>query len=495
MPARAIGLLTAREEIAHRAAGVADDTRAMSLRATVAQRTGAPGEALRLWTAAAELVHDPDDSALLLAEAVYACYYLGDIPGALNLADRLDTLAGQVSTARARARAGAAAGAARMLANAGGQEQLRTAVRDLQALPPTDDERHLPWLLTGLLFLRDTGSQATAHRLVDQVRAQGAIGALSFMLFLVGRDEATSDRWPRAEATYTEAIALARECGNVTDLAMALSALAWLTARQGRETETVAMAGEVDTLMAAPGIPIAEVWSLSGRGELEMALGRTSAALACQRRLDGVLRTLAIDDPDLSPAPDLIENLLRLGHVDEARAAADSFARRANAKGLPWVMARAERALALCAEDDRFDDHYAAALEAHALTPDRYEEARTRLAYGARLRRARRRVDSRDHLRAALEVFESLPSEPWADRAATELAATGEQVRRHEQPHSAALTPQELQISLLLVDGRTTREVAAALFLSPKTVEYHLRKVYTKLGVRSRGELADLLPR
>jgi DNA-binding CsgD family transcriptional regulator len=281
----------------------------------------------------------------------------------------------------------------------------------------------------------------------------------------------------------------------VTDLAMALSALAWLTARQGRETETLALIGEAETLMAEHGIPMAEVWSLSGRGELEMALGRTSAALSCQRRLEGVLRTLAIGDPDLSPAPDLIENLLRLGRADEARAAADSYARRAGDKGLPWVMARAQRALGLCAEDDRFDGHYAAALEAHALTPDRYEEARTRLAYGARLRRARRRVDSRDHLRAALEVFESLPSEPWADRAATELKATGEHVRRREQPHAAALTPQELQISLLLAEGRTTREVAAALFLSPKTVEYHLRKVYTKLGVRSRGELADLLPR
>ena len=129
----------------------------------------------------------------------------------------------------------------------------------------------------------------------------------------------------------------------------------------------------------------------------------------------------------------------------------------------------------------------------HAQTPDAFETARTRLAYGERLRRARNRVLAREQLRAAAEVFERLDARPWADRARAELAATGETRRRRDPSTIDELTPQELQIALLLTGGKTTREAAAALFLSPKTVEYHLRHVYQKLGIHSREELARAL--
>ena len=133
------------------------------------------------------------------------------------------------------------------------------------------------------------------------------------------------------------------------------------------------------------------------------------------------------------------------------------------------------------------------ALERHAQTLDRFEEARTRLAFGSRLRRVGRRIDARALLRGALEVFADLGAVVWRDQAAAELTATGEHVRVPGTNALADLTPQELQVSLLLADGRTTREAAAALFLSPKTVEYHLRKVYTKLGIGSRAELAAIV--
>ena len=109
------------------------------------------------------------------------------------------------------------------------------------------------------------------------------------------------------------------------------------------------------------------------------------------------------------------------------------------------------------------------------------------------LRRARQRVRAREELRAALAVFEPLGARPWADRAITELAASGETARRRDPTTLDDLTPQELQIARLLADGRTTREAAAALFLSPKTIEYHLRSVYRKLGVNSRDALAGTL--
>ena len=126
---------------------------------------------------------------------------------------------------------------------------------------------------------------------------------------------------------------------------------------------------------------------------------------------------------------------------------------------------------------------------------DGFERARTQLAYGVRLRRARRRIDARAVLQPALETFVRLGAQPWADTAADELAASGAAVARPDQSPTSRLTPRELQIAMLLTDGRTTREAAGALFLSPKTVEYHLRNIYIKLDIGSRGELADQLDR
>ena len=137
--------------------------------------------------------------------------------------------------------------------------------------------------------------------------------------------------------------------------------------------------------------------------------------------------------------------------------------------------------------------YFEQALRLHEQTPDAFEQARTRLAYGERLRRARNRVLAREQLRAAADTFERLDARPWADRARAELAATGETRRQRDPSTIDELTPQELQIALLLTTGRTTRETAAALFLSPKTVEYHLRHVYQKLGIHSRDELAQAL--
>jgi DNA-binding CsgD family transcriptional regulator len=122
-----------------------------------------------------------------------------------------------------------------------------------------------------------------------------------------------------------------------------------------------------------------------------------------------------------------------------------------------------------------------------------FEKARTQLAYAERLRRARNRVPARKQLHDAIEAFERLDARPWAERARSELAATGENMRRRDPSTVDELTPQELQIGLLLASGKTTRETAAALFLSPKTIEYHLRHVYQKLDIHSREELARAL--
>jgi DNA-binding CsgD family transcriptional regulator len=174
---------------------------------------------------------------------------------------------------------------------------------------------------------------------------------------------------------------------------------------------------------------------------------------------------------------------------------AEQYFAAATAKGQPWALARAHRSVALVAADGEADREFERALELHAATPDLFETARTRMVFGAYLRRARQRTRARPELRAAIEVFDELGAEPWAALARAELAATGETARRRSPHTLGELTPQELQIALLLASGKTTREAAAALFLSPKTIEYHLRHVYRKLEIRSREELAEAMRR
>jgi DNA-binding NarL/FixJ family response regulator len=135
------------------------------------------------------------------------------------------------------------------------------------------------------------------------------------------------------------------------------------------------------------------------------------------------------------------------------------------------------------------------ALAFHDRVPTPFERARTELCYGERLRRSRRRSDARAHLRTALETFERLDADPWATRARSELAATGETVAPKAEDGVRSLTPQELQLGLIVGRGATNKEAAAALFISPKTVEAHLHRIYVKLGIRSRTELARLLAR
>jgi DNA-binding CsgD family transcriptional regulator len=337
-------------------------------------------------------------------------------------------------------------------------------------------------------------------------RARAAVGALPFVLNLIARDQATTDRWAIAGATYQEAIGLARESGQQTELAFGLAGLAWLQARRGREQECRRCATEALRLSAELGTRLYEVWATAALGELELGLGEAARAAGHFEQVERLLGELGITDVDLSPAADLVEAYLRLGRHDTARRVAAPFVAAAQAKGQPWSLARAHRCQGMLAGTQAgtgggprtggqpgFAGAFEEAVALHELTPDSFEAARTRLAYGERLRRARNRVRAREQLRAAAEVFERLDAQPWADRARAELAATGETRRARDPSTLGELTPQELQIAVLLTGGKTTREAAAALFLSPKTVEYHLRHVYQKLGIHSREELARVL--
>ncbi|MEV3987066.1 helix-turn-helix transcriptional regulator [Nonomuraea sp. NPDC049758] len=193
-------------------------------------------------------------------------------------------------------------------------------------------------------------------------------------------------------------------------------------------------------------------------------------------------------------APDLVEAAVRVEAADRAVGAYARFAAWAEAGRQPWARAVALRCRALLGPDGEAGEHYAHAVRLHRRGGRPFERARTELLYGEWLRRARRRAEARSPLRSALEIFDRLGATPWAGRARAELRATGESAPDGPPADAlAALTPQELQVVRLAAAGVSNRDIAAQLFLSHRTVEYHLYKAYPKLGVASRQELARLV--
>ena len=177
-----------------------------------------------------------------------------------------------------------------------------------------------------------------------------------------------------------------------------------------------------------------------------------------------------------------------------AAAALSRLEERTRAAGTDWALGVLARARALVSEGEEADALYREAIERLERTRIRVELARARLLYGEWLRREGRRVDAREQLRAAHETFSLAGAEAFAERARRELTATGETVRRLTVETRDALTPQEAQVARLAQQGRTNQEIGAELFISPRTVEYHLHKVFAKLGIGSRKELRGALP-
>ena len=169
--------------------------------------------------------------------------------------------------------------------------------------------------------------------------------------------------------------------------------------------------------------------------------------------------------------------------------------RPTQAAGTDWALGVQARSRALVSEDEAAEALYREAIERLGRTRVRVELARAHLVYGEWLRRERRRVDAREQLRTAYEMLSEMGAEAFAERARRELAATGETARKRTDETRDELTAQEAQIARLARDGRTNPEIGAELFISPRTVEYHLRKVFTKLDISSRQELGAALPR
>jgi DNA-binding NarL/FixJ family response regulator len=188
----------------------------------------------------------------------------------------------------------------------------------------------------------------------------------------------------------------------------------------------------------------------------------------------------------------LFDAAVRADRPDVARSWLTEVEAFAEATGIASAMAAAAHGRALLAAGNDAEQYFQASLEAHARSTRLPDRAHTELAYGEWLRRARRRVDAREHLRAALVLFDDLDATPWAERAAAELRASGETARRRDVSTATELTAQERQVAGLVRQGLSNKDVAAQLFVSPRTVDFHLRNVFSKLQVSSRAELMAL---
>jgi DNA-binding CsgD family transcriptional regulator len=221
------------------------------------------------------------------------------------------------------------------------------------------------------------------------------------------------------------------------------------------------------------------------------SLGRYEDALAAARRAGTESHEQLFSKWS---AVELIEAATRIGVREDAADACERLTETTRASGSDWALGIEARSRALLSDDDDADRLYREAIDRLGRTRVRVELARAHLLYGEWLRRERRRVDGREQLRTAHGMFVAMGAEGFAERARRELAATGERVRKRTVETRDELTPQEAQIARLARDGHTSPEIGAQLFISPRTVEWHLRKVFAKLGISSRRELRKVLP-
>jgi DNA-binding CsgD family transcriptional regulator len=323
----------------------------------------------------------------------------------------------------------------------------------------------------------------------------------------------------------TRAVRLAREAGALTMLPIALPFLAGVELFAGKFAAAAALNQEADAVTAATGnvpLPYASLVLVAWRGAEAEALEMVEAALedATARgegrvlaiagyatsvlynglgRYDAALESAqrASEHEDLGwigwSLAELVEAAARSGRPEVAASALPRLEERARAAGTDWALGVLARSWALTSEGDAADALYREAIERLERTRIRIQLARARLLYGEWLRRENRRQDAREQLRTAHDMFSGFGAEAFAERTRRELLATGETVRRPTSETRDALTPQEAQIAQLAAEGQTNPEIGAQLFISPRTVEYHLRKVFTKLGISSRKQLRGAL--
>ncbi len=352
-------------------------------------------------------------------------------------------------------------------------------------------EEGLGWLpLAGRLSAEvwdDHSWSVLSARLIELARDAGALSVLPAALTSGAAAQLLAGQPGQAAWLLRQAEAVARATGRVPDPAGPLMLAAW----EGRDCEAgrLIAAATAETTASGDGRWRATAaWAAAvlhnGRSRYDEALAAAVQAGAHPGELGPATWSLA----------ELIEAAARCGQPGQAAAALDRLSEATSAAGTNWALGIQARCRALLSEGQAAEHGYLQAIGRLGRTRVRVELARTCLLYGEWLRRERRRVEARDQLRAAYQMLAAMGLEGFAERARVELLATGATVPRRSTETAAALTPQEARIVRLAVAGHTNPEISTQLFLSPRTVEWHLRKVFTKLGISSRKELTVALP-
>jgi DNA-binding CsgD family transcriptional regulator len=466
---------------------------------------------------------------LLRARIEFASHRGSEAPALLLRAvKRIEPLDARLARAGYLEAMSAALFAARLAGPGGGVRDVATAV---QAAPSAaSPQTAADLLLDGWAALFADGCAAAAPTLRQALgefeHAMAAADQLQLLWLVTITAPVVWDdaRWEMLSRRHVE---LTRGSGALSELPLALNARIYVHLFRGELDTADALIGEAGVAIEATGAGLTP-WGALGlavlRGREHDAAGVLDTAVAdATQRGEGISLTViawarailynglrihdkafaaareAIDCPTNSAAAawglvELIEAAARVGELDAAGEAATRFAQIATAAGTDWALGVDARSRAIVSTGARAEELYREALGLLDRSQMRVDLARTHLLYGEWLRRANRRVDARAQLRAAHDQFTLIGMEAFAERARTELLATGERVRKRTLQTRDDLTSQERQIAQLARDGLTNPEIGARLFLSPRTVEWHLRKVFTKLGIHSRSELAGALP-
>lgn len=412
---------------------------------------------------------------------------------------------------------------------AGASDAIHVANAVRAAQPAPDPPRPEDLLLDGLAALIVEGSAAGTPPLRKAIQAFGSVDVASDdarrWLWLAGRTAGFIWDYEGWDTLTRRQVRSARAVGALAELPLALSTRVGVHLFAGETRDAASMNAESDALAEVTDSRIVPIYgSLSvaafrGREqELTGALAASRADFASRGEGMGITLSLWVravlrngqgrydeayaaaaegsaDPRELFFAPfatvELIEAASRTERATEGADALDGLRESTQASGTPWALGVEARCRALLASDDEAEPFYRESIERLEPTRLRFDLARAHLVYGEWLRRGRRRVDARAQLRAAFDEFTEFGMDAFAERARVELEATGERARKRTDDTLNQLTPQEAQIARLAGQGNTNREIAAQLFISPSTVEYHLAKAFRKLDVTSRVQLAN----
>jgi DNA-binding CsgD family transcriptional regulator len=364
-------------------------------------------------------------------------------------------------------------------------QQAANALADI----PVEDVLRWGWMAASAssLVWDLEGLHATSARQIQLVRDVGALWQLPLHLWQLGMARAWMGDFAGAASLVAESASVAAATGN----RIAPFTLLRLRALQGREAEAAALVASAIELAAAGGQGMSASWAQWAAAVLYNGLARyQEAASAAQHATSDTL------SPTLSmwALPELVEAAARNGNPELAGEALLRLAESTQPAGTDFALGIEARSRALLTTGDDADLLYREAIDRLARTRLRPELARAQLLYGEWLRREGRRVDAREQLRTAHHMFATIGMEAFAERARRELLATGERVRKRSLDTREELTAQEEQIARLARDGLSNPEIGGQLFISARTVEWHLRKVFTKLEISSRRQLRTALP-